>query len=185
LIRADLRRRRLAGVKTAQQGSDPVNANADIHAVSGLPAIKLTILNFWKLDSLLRARAEGRSWRADAILARELKRAIVMDDAQIPGDVATMGSRVKFRIGAADMAEIATLVYPGEAHMFADAISVLTPLGSALLGLAEGQSMPHLAPDGAPLRVSMLRVLHQPEAADRRERMGVDRQPGALRLEPA
>jgi regulator of nucleoside diphosphate kinase len=145
-----------------------VNTNTTTSAITALPPIRMTIWNFSKLDSLLTTRADERSWRVDALLARELKRSIVMDDSQIPSDVATMRSRVEFRIEGTGLTQISTLAYPGECHTSEDAISVLTPLGSAILGLSEGQSIYYGGPDGTSVEVTMLRILYQPEAARRR-----------------
>jgi regulator of nucleoside diphosphate kinase len=146
----------------------PVNMNAATSAITARPQIRMTVWNFYKLDSLLAVRADEWSWKADALLARELKRTIVMDDNRIPSNVATMRSRVEFRIEGTGLMQIATLVYPGEGHMFEDAISVLTPLGSAILGLSEGQSISYASPNGTPVEVTILRILHQPEADRRR-----------------
>ncbi|HVT53460.1 MAG TPA: GreA/GreB family elongation factor [Dongiaceae bacterium] len=155
------------------------------HAAAGLPPITMTIGNFRDLHSLLRTRAGERSWKADAILARELQRSILMHESQIPADVATMRSRVQFRIAGTDLAQTATLVYPGESHLYDDAISVLTPLGSAILGLTEGQSIPHTAPDGASIRITVLYVLHQPEAACRHDAADIHEEIDAPELESA
>lgn len=151
--------------------------------ISALPQIRMTIWNFCKLDSLLAARADKWSWRADALLARELNRSIVMDDSQIPPDVATMRSRVEFRIEGTGLIQVATLVFPGEGHGYENAISVLTPLGSAILGLSEGQAISYAGPDGTSVEVTMLRILHQPEADLRRGRRRVD-ETFALQFEP-
>jgi regulator of nucleoside diphosphate kinase len=129
----------------------------------GLPPIRMTAFDRWKLDALLRARASARSWRGDQILRRELQRSIVMDESRIPPDVATMGSRVEFRVAGAAATRVATLVYPGDGHKYADALSVLTPYGAAILGLSEDQSIDHTGPDGSLMQLTLLRVLHQPE----------------------
>ncbi len=159
--------------------------NTATSGIADLPQIRMTIWNFYKLDSLLSARADGWSWKADALLARELRRSIVMEDSQIPSDVATMGSRVEFRIEGTRLIQIATLAYPGDGHMYEDAISVLTPLGSAILGLSAGQSISYMGPDGASVVVTMLRILHQPEASRRPGATRMDESSGALRFEPA
>lgn len=142
-------------------------SNSTTDDIDTLPPIRMTAWDFWKLDSLLKARADGRSWRADEILRRELQRSIIMEESQIPSGVATMRSRVEFRVAGADATQVATLVYPGESHMYGDAMSVLTPFGSAILGLSEGQSIVHAGPDGSSMRLTLLRVLHQPETHSR------------------
>jgi regulator of nucleoside diphosphate kinase len=138
-------------------------SNFTTDAGCGLPPIRMTAWDFWKLDSLLKARAGSRSWRADEILRRELRRCTVVQEWQIPPDVATMRSRVEFRVAGAAASQVATLVYPGDSHTYDDALSVLTPFGSAVLGLSEGQTIQHRAPDGSSIAVTLLRVLHQPE----------------------
>jgi hypothetical protein len=60
---------------------------------------------------------------------------------------------------------IVTLVYPGERHLFDDGLSVVTPVGAALIGLAEGQSLSYPMPDGAARTITVEKILYQPEAA--------------------
>lgn len=134
------------------------------------PEIKITRWNFYRLDSLLAAHTDKWCWRAVKYLAQELKRSTVLDDNQIPANVATMRSRVEFRVEGTGMRQVATLVYPGESHLYDDAISILTPIGSALIGLSEGQSISYAAPDGSATTISMLRILFQPEASRRTTR---------------
>ena len=143
---------------------------------ANLPVIRISIWNFCRLDSLLIADMDGGSWRA---LALKLQQSIVMDDDQIPPSVVTMHSRIEFRTDAS-VTQVVTLVYPGESYLYEDALSILTPIGSALLGLSEGQSMSFAAPDGTTRTVTILRILYQPEAERRRrskthldERLGV------------
>ncbi len=162
-----------------------MNTNIATSDITTLPQIRMTMWDFCKLDTLLATRADRRSWRVDAFLARELKRSIVMEDSQMPPNVATMRSRVEFRIEGTSLPQTSTLVYPGECHAYEDAISVLTPLGSAILGLSEGQSISCAGPDGTWVHITMLRVLHQPEAARRREAKRVNDVLGAPRLESA
>jgi regulator of nucleoside diphosphate kinase len=138
-------------------------SNIAIADNTNLPPIRMTAWDFWKLDSLLRARAATQSWRSDAILRRELQRSAVVWGSPIPPDLAIMRSRVEFRIAGGTAAQVATLVYPGESHLYADAMSVLAPFGAAILGLSEGQSIAHAAPDGSAIQLTLLRVLRQPE----------------------
>jgi regulator of nucleoside diphosphate kinase len=101
------------------------------------------------------------------ILVRELLRAKIVGEHQIPVDVVTMGSRVEFREAGNELSTVATLVYPGDSGSYDDAVSVRTPIGALLLGLSEGQSMPYSGPDGKLKSISVMKVLHQPEAAQR------------------
>ena len=82
-------------------------------------------------------------------LADELDRAIVVQKEQVPDDVVTMHARCTYideRLGTQREIE---LVYPEEANPAQGKISVLTPVGSALLGLRVGQEIAWDFPDGS------------------------------------
>jgi regulator of nucleoside diphosphate kinase len=81
---------------------------------------------------------------AEDLLA-EMDRATITDP--VPEDVVRMGSNVTFRSGS-DAAKSITLVYPGQADIAQNKISILTPLGTALIGLTAGQSVVWIARDG-------------------------------------
>ena len=76
---------------------------------------------------------------ADDLLS-ELDRARVVNDDKVPHDVVRMGSTVQFQTDNGASRTV-TLVYPGEADISVGKISVLTPIGTALLGLSTGQSI--------------------------------------------
>jgi regulator of nucleoside diphosphate kinase len=135
--------------------------------IQSLPEIKVTKTDLEKLDAMLADRSPIRSWKAVEILVRELLRAKIVDEHEIPAHVVTMGSRVEFREAENDLSTVATLVYPGDSGLYDDAVSVLTPVGAILLGLSEGQSMRYSGPDGKLKNISVIKVLHQPEAAQR------------------
>ena len=101
--------------------------------------------------------------RGDA-LADELGRATVLPLARMPANVVRMHSRVTYQIdGAGDSREV-ELVFPEEADAAAGKVSVLAPVGAALLGLEEGQSIDWaFFPDG---NVRRLRVLRTEAPAD-------------------
>ncbi|MCI0429677.1 MAG: nucleoside diphosphate kinase regulator [Rhodospirillales bacterium] len=132
-----------------------------------LPEIKVTKADLGKLDAMLAHRSPIRSWKAVEILVRELLRAEIVDEHEIPAHIVTMGSRVEFREAENELSTVATLVYPGDSGLYEDAVSVLTPIGAILLGLSEGQSMRYSGPDGKPKTISVKKILHQPEAAQR------------------
>ena len=132
-----------------------------------LPEITVAKGDLGKLDAVLARHSPIRSWKAVEILVRELLRANIVDEREIPAHVVTMGSRVEFREAENAISTVATLVYPGDAGLYEDAVSVLTPIGAILLGLSEGQSMRYPGPDGKPKTISVMKVLHQPEAARR------------------
>ncbi len=104
-----------------------------------------------------------------AFLRRELERAKVIASERVPRHVATMNSRVRYRDDTTGDVLSVTLVYPGEEDDLLGRISILSPLGTALLGLSEGQSIAWTSLDGRRRRVTLLEVVYQPEAAGRFE----------------
>ena len=91
-------------------------------------------------------------------LLEELERAdIVPPSAVIASPLVRMGSEVKFIDYATDKIEQVRLVYPEEADESRGWISVLTPIGSALLGLGPGQSIECCFAGGKTLRLGVLR----------------------------
>lgn len=131
------------------------------------PEISVTKENLGKLDTMLVDHAPIRAWRAVEFLVRELMRAKIIDRHEIPVQLATMRSRVEYREEHNRIPRVATLAYPGDFRLYEDAISVLTPVGVVLLGLSEGQSMSYPGPDGQPKKITLTKVLYQPEAAQR------------------
>ncbi|HEX2891015.1 nucleoside diphosphate kinase regulator [Vineibacter terrae] len=129
-----------------------------------LPPITLTADNHERLSRLADAAADGMSAEAD-FLAREVDRAVVVDPERIAPQIVTMNSRCVFRDDANGSDRTVTLVYPEDEDAAAGRISVLTPIGSALIGLAEGQSMSWRTRSGERRVLTLLKVAFQPEAA--------------------
>ena len=92
-------------------------------------------------------------------------RAKVVPRDKIPKDVVTMNSRVIFENETTGEQREVTLVYPGSADIDAGRISVLVPVGTALLGLRVGQSIDWELPGGKKQRYRIVEVPFQPEAA--------------------
>jgi regulator of nucleoside diphosphate kinase len=97
-------------------------------------------------------------------LKKELERGTVVAPGEMPEGVVTMHSRVRVRDLKAGESETYTLVYPDEADILAGRLSVLAPLGIALLGARVGQVVEFDAPAGT-RRLKVEKVLYQPEAA--------------------
>jgi regulator of nucleoside diphosphate kinase len=106
-------------------------------------------------------------------LRRELERAVIVASESVPADVATMNSQVRYRDETNGMTRVVALVYPPAARGGQDFVSVLSPVGSALLGLSVGQTIEWDFPDGSRRTLTLEAVLHQPE----RERRKVRRRP--------
>lgn len=100
-------------------------------------------------------------------LAAELEHAYVVSWQLIPHDVVTMNSRVEFEDQATGERRVVTIAHPDDADVGRGRVSVLAPVGTALLGLAAGQSIDWLFPDGTTRRLSVIKVLFQPESAIR------------------
>jgi regulator of nucleoside diphosphate kinase len=96
-------------------------------------------------------------------LASELDQAVVLSPDEIAPDVVTMNSRVRLRDGRRTW--IMTLVFPELAEPDEGNISVLAPLGAAILGCGVGQRVTFRVPDGETRSCDILAVLYQPEAA--------------------
>jgi regulator of nucleoside diphosphate kinase len=94
----------------------------------------------------------------------ELDRAKVISDAEVPGDLVTMNSKIKFLNIHEQKELVITIVYPSESDFSQGKISVLASLGSALLGLRVGQEINWMFPDGKTRTLKILEVLYQPEA---------------------
>lgn len=98
-------------------------------------------------------------------LERELNRAIVVDSKEIPTDVITMNSivQVRFEDDPEELEEF-TLVYPKDASVEENKISITAPVGTALLGYRKGDRVEWDVPNGK-VRITIEDILYQPEAA--------------------
>src|SRR5688500_17084188 len=106
-----------------------------------MPEIKITKGDRSRLELLLATHKGIWSWKSVEFLVGELRRSTIVRNGEIPAGTVTMRSRVEFCRLDAPRPRVATLVYPGERHLYDDAISILTPLGAALIGLSEGQTI--------------------------------------------
>lgn len=124
--------------------------------LSSLDADRLTKL----LESLPNQAFPGRD-----DLEAELARAEIVPPKEVPPTVVTMNSTVKFRIESSPKEFFLTLVYPKDVDPHGGTISILAPVGSALLGLTKGDEIEWPNPGGRVLRVRIEDVLYQPERA--------------------
>jgi regulator of nucleoside diphosphate kinase len=97
-------------------------------------------------------------------LREGLERCRVVEPVRVPKEVVTMHSKVRVRDLDADETEAYTLVYPDDADINDGKLSVLAPLGTALLGARVGQVVKFLAPGGT-RRLKVEKILYQPEAS--------------------
>lgn len=94
----------------------------------------------------------------------ELDRAKIIASSDVPLDLVTMNSKVRFLNMQEDKEMTLTIVYPTEAKFSEGKISILASLGSALLGLRVGQEINWKFPDGKTRTLKILQVIYQPEA---------------------
>jgi len=120
------------------------------------PDIVVSDVDHWRLSNLAVAARHRFPDMAEELQA-EMVRASIADAGTIPSDVVTMGSMVEFRKGADEHRRI-ELVFPVDADIAKGRVSILTPIGAALIGLAVGQSISLLARDGRPQELTVLKV---------------------------
>ncbi len=126
--------------------------------------LTLSSLDLERLEALLE-RPEYAHLPTVELLREELDRAEVVQPSAVPAGEVTMNSRVRFRDLERGTSLERTLTYPQRVEAVADGLSVLAPVGAALLGLSEGQEIDWPLPDGGHTRLRIEQVVYQPEAA--------------------
>lgn len=129
--------------------------------------IIVTIKDLERLNKLVAQEREfGRSRDSIELIAleKELARAVVVDEKDIPNHVITMNS--KFTVINLETGESTdyTLVYPEVADVFEDKISIMAPIGTAVLGYGEGDTFDWHVPGGI-VKYQIEKILYQPEAS--------------------
>jgi regulator of nucleoside diphosphate kinase len=120
------------------------------------PAIRLTRNDLGRLDALLAGMSTTTS-PSLAFLRREVERATVVAEADAAPFV-KLGTRLSFEDEAGKL-YTGTVGFPSDVAGQPDPISILTPVGAALLGLAEGQSISYETLDGRTKTLTVLRLL--------------------------
>ena len=130
------------------------------------PALLLSQLDVARIEALLEQ--PGFRHLDTRALRGELDRAEVVASEAMPADVITMNSTARVRVDdakAGSHEHELTLVYPRDADGSAHKVSVLAPVGSALLGLRVGEAIDWPMPGGRSARLQVLGSRYQPEAA--------------------
>lgn len=120
------------------------------------PNIRISKTDHERLSTLANAVAARNPDVSDELLA-ELERARIVADGSISADVIQMGSTVTFKPDTGE-AKTVTLVFPGAADISEGKVSILTPIGTALIGLSTGQSILWNTRDGHRHELSVLAV---------------------------
>lgn len=131
--------------------------------MSSKPSIVVSRRDIERIEALLERMPHNQAEQYAALRA-ELDRAEVVEPAQVPANVVTMNSVVTFEDEDTHDELTISLVYPAGAGA-PGTVSILAPVGSALLGLAVGQHIEWPMPDGHRRRLRVLRIEYQPEAA--------------------
>ncbi len=130
-----------------------------------LKEIFITEFDLTRLNALIAdAKANRGSKKHLQGLEEELSRANVVDSRDIPPDVVTMNSQI--RLKDVDTGEKMTLrlVFPQDADVNQDRISVLAPVGTAIIGFKVGDIAEWPVPSGI-RRLQIMEIVYQPEAA--------------------
>ncbi|MFK0387038.1 nucleoside diphosphate kinase regulator [Agrobacterium sp. NPDC090273] len=109
------------------------------------PSITIARSEYERLTKLADSQALQNPEVSDALLT-ELERARIVDDLELPEGVVRMGSSLRYTSDLGEDRRV-TLVYPGEADIAEGKVSIMTPIGAALIGLSSGQSIDWTARD--------------------------------------
>lgn len=130
--------------------------------MSSRPAITINRLDAERLQRLIDAASDKDLPVAES-LEEELTRGEVIDPEDIPEDVVSMNSQVQFTDLTRDRQMIRTLVYPHALAATEDGLSVMAPIGAALLGLRIGDIIDWPLPDGSEIKLRIDAIFWQPE----------------------
>jgi regulator of nucleoside diphosphate kinase len=122
-----------------------------------LPPITITADDMHRLSLLANSSMARLPYVAD-FLARELGRATVVSDQAALQDVVRMGSQVTYRDDGTGRTREVILVYPHEADIDLNRVSILTPVGAALIGLSVGQTIEFDTPKGERRSLTVVQV---------------------------
>lgn len=128
------------------------------------PAIVINKSDHVRLVQLANGLLDRKPELAEELLI-ELERAKVVERGASLQNTVQMGSTVEYSTGEGQSRRV-TLVYPGDADIAQGKVSILTPIGTALLGLRSGQSIDWVANDGRLHRLTIVSVgASEPDAA--------------------
>jgi regulator of nucleoside diphosphate kinase len=125
-------------------------------STQALPAIYVTEADFEILSNLADAAA-GRA-PGGRVLADEMARAVIVEPNELPRPFVRIGSRVAFQDLSNDQTRIVHISLPRDASIDDNRISVLSPVGAALIGLTAGEAFHWTDPEGRARGVRVLAV---------------------------
>lgn len=128
-----------------------------------LPVITVSTVDYKRIESVLETLPSSYDEVIDKLF-EELDRANLVEPTAVPPTLVTMNSRVRFTVIATGATIVRTLVYPKDQSTNEENISILTPLGSALLGLSVGQEIEWKIDPQRTVRVRIDAIEYQPES---------------------
>ena len=129
--------------------------------------ICITAVDRERLLKLIREEREfGSVKNQDYLrdLEKELNRAEILEPSEIPSDIITMNSKICLKDLETGEETVYSLVYPEDADLLEDKISILAPVGTAMLGYQVGDIIDWQVPDGI-IQFKVEKIIYQPEAA--------------------
>jgi len=128
--------------------------------------IYITEPDYNRLSALIEKTREGNGVDRQYLnkLEAELDRAEIVDAQDIPANVITMRSTVRLKDLVSGEENTYSLVFPTEADFSQGKISVLAPIGTAILGYKSGDTIEWTVPSGL-RRLKVDKIIYQPEAA--------------------
>lgn len=132
--------------------------------MTNLPDIVISSQDLKRLETLL-ASVPGNHVLRKIHLEEELERAKVVDSSHIPENVVSMNSTVKLAISSSEAPFYLTLVYPKDVREDGSTLSILSPIGTLLLGMKQGDEIYWPNPGGKNIKVKIENIMYQPERA--------------------
>ena len=128
-------------------------------SVSKTPPLIIDAADYNRLTGLVLRQKRG----AEAVkqLLDEIERAELKRTEDIPSDVVTIGADVTFMDSRMGRPQTIRLSFPEHADVREGRVSILTPIGAALIGLSVGQSIEWIMPDGSTRELAVLSVIQR------------------------
>ncbi len=128
------------------------------------PALRVSTVDHQRLTLMVKAALPSPNKGPETLrsLQRELERAEVVAPELLPANVVAMGSRVEIEDLESGEIDTYTLVYPDQADAAQGRLSIFAPIGTAILGFAEGDTFAWKTPGGT--RKLRIRSAGRPQA---------------------
>ena len=126
------------------------------------PSLTISSLDAERIENMIESMG-GEGFPGKDALETELARATIVEPQDMPANIVTMNSTVKFKEAHSDKEFSLTLVYPQATASAENTISILAPIGAAIIGMKEGDQIDWPKAGGGVISVQIIQVLYQPE----------------------